>query len=164
MRTTIELLDAAKAASGCESDYAIGQRLGISRQVISSWRQGKATFNDDHAALIAGILGREPGEVMALCQAERAKSETARSRWLRVAALLAAIVAPPAAGGVSPAPTLDNNASGMPITSIKQGAAEARQTHRRAQKTYSTAPSRLRNSTISPRPSLRASAMALVPS
>jgi hypothetical protein len=57
--------------------------------------------------MIAGILGREPGEVMALCAAERSKDEGNRSRWLRVAALLAAAVLPPAAG----AGQLDNNQS-----------------------------------------------------
>lgn len=101
MTTTIELLDAAKRATNCESDYAFGQRFGVSRQVVSSWRQKKATFNDDHAAMVAGILGREPGEVMALCAAERAKDANNRARWLRVAALLSAAVLPPAAGATT---------------------------------------------------------------
>ncbi len=42
---------------------------------------------------------------MALCQAERAKNTSNRARWLRVAALLAASVLPPAHGA-----TFDNNA------------------------------------------------------
>lgn len=113
MTTTIELLDAAKKVAGCESDYAFGQRFGVSRQVVSSWRQKKATFNDDHAAMVAGILGREPGEVMALCAAERAKEPANRARWLHVAALLSAIGLPPAHGG-----QLDNNAyPGPSVTS-----------------------------------------------
>jgi hypothetical protein len=99
------LLDQAKRAAGIESDYAFGQRFGVSRQVVSSWRQKKATFSDTHAAMIAGILGREPGEVMALCAAERSKDAANKSRWLRVAALLAAVVIPPAAGAA-----VDNNA------------------------------------------------------
>lgn len=51
--------------------------------------------------MIAEILGREPGEVMAICAAERAKDAGNRARWLRVAALLAASVLPPAAGAAS---------------------------------------------------------------
>jgi hypothetical protein len=105
MTTTVELLDAAKLAVGVDSDYGFGQRFGVSRQVVSSWRQKKATFNDDHAAMIAGILRREPGEIMAICAAERAKDEGNRARWLRVAALVAAAVIPPAAGA-----SVDNNA------------------------------------------------------
>jgi hypothetical protein len=42
---------------------------------------------------------------MALCAAERSKDAANKSRWLRVAALLAAVVIPPAAGAA-----VDNNA------------------------------------------------------
>lgn len=105
METTRELYQAAKAASGATSDYAFAQVLGVTRSTCSHYANGKSTFDDTHAARIAGILGREPGEVMALCQAERAKDANNRARWLRVAALLAAVVSPPAPGG-----QLDNNA------------------------------------------------------
>ena len=101
MTTTIELLDAAKRAAGCESDYAFGKRFGFSGSLISNWRHGRNTFDDNSSEVIAGILGREPGEVMAICQAQRAKDDKSRSRWLRVAALLAASVLPPAAGAAS---------------------------------------------------------------
>jgi transcriptional regulator with XRE-family HTH domain len=104
MMTTTKLLDAAKAASGCTTDYQFAKKFGLLLATVSRWRTGKGTFDDDHAAMIAEILGREPGEVMALCAAERAKTEAGRSRWLRVAALLAAVVAPPATGC-----QLDNN-------------------------------------------------------
>ena len=101
MTTTIELLDAAKRTAGCETDYSFAKRFGLTVQTISTWRRGKSTFDDTHAAMIAGILGREPGEVMAICAAERAKDPSNRNRWLRVAALLAASVLPPAAGAAS---------------------------------------------------------------
>lgn len=97
MTTTIELLDQAKAASGCASDYQFGKRFQIKQSTLSMWRTGNRSLDDANAAMIAGILGREPGEIMALCAAERAKDEGNRSRWLRVAALLAAAVLPPSA-------------------------------------------------------------------
>lgn len=103
--TTTTLLDAAKAASGCTTDYQFAKKFGLLLATVSRWRTGKGTFDDDHAAMIAEILGREPGEVMALCAAERAKTEAGRSRWLRVAALLAATVIPPTAGA-----TMDTSA------------------------------------------------------
>lgn len=96
--TTTKLLDAAKAASGCTTDYQFAKKFGLLLATVSRWRTGKGTFDDDHAAMIAEILGKEPGEVMALCAAERAKTDAGRTRWLRVAALLAAAVIPPAAG------------------------------------------------------------------
>lgn len=104
MTTTIELLDAAKQAAGCTSDYQLAKKMGLTVQTISTWRRGKGTFDDSNAAKIAEILHREPGEIMALCQAERAKDTANRGRWLRVAALLAAAVLPPAAGAA-----FDNN-------------------------------------------------------
>lgn len=104
MKTTIELLDAAKRATECETDYQLAKKFGLTLATVSRWRTGKGTFDDDHAALIAGILGRSEEEVMALCQAERAKDTTNRMRWLRAASLLAAAVLPPAAGA-----SVDNN-------------------------------------------------------
>lgn len=105
MTNTTSLLDAAKVASGCETDYQFAKKHKLHLQTVSGWRTGKRTFDDDAAAMIAEILGREPGEVMALCAAERAKTEAGRSRWLRVAALLAATVIPPTAGA-----TMDTSA------------------------------------------------------
>lgn len=85
MMTTTKLLDAAKAASGCTTDYQFAKKFGLLLATVSRWRTGKGTFDDDHAAMIAEILGREPGEVLALCQAQRAKTEAGRSMWLRPA-------------------------------------------------------------------------------
>lgn len=97
MNTTLEILESAKKALGTESDYAFGKKMGFSHQKVSNWRKG-TSFDDDAAEKIADVLGREPGEIMAISQASRAKDEKARSRWLRVAALVAAAALPPAAG------------------------------------------------------------------
>lgn len=110
MTTTIELLDQAKIASGCASDYQFQKRFGIKQSTISMWRTGNRSLDDSHAALFAGILGREPVELMAICAAERAKDAGNRARWLRVAALVAAAVLPPQAGAA-----VDNNTGGGSI-------------------------------------------------
>lgn len=102
MKTTIQLYQEAKAAARCESDYAFAKKFGFSRQLVSKWANGKGGFDDEHAAIIAEILGKEPGEIMALCHAQRAKDDKSRSRWLRVAALVAASMMPPAAGASMP--------------------------------------------------------------
>lgn len=99
MTTTIEILDAAKRATGCETDYQFMKRFSIKQSTMSNWRTGNRSLDDRHAAMMAEILGREPGEVMALCAAERAKDTKSRARWLHVAALLATIGLPPAHGG-----------------------------------------------------------------
>jgi hypothetical protein len=101
MTTTIELLDAAKRAAGCETDYNFAKKFGVKTGTVSTWRTGRAIPDDTHAAMIAGILNRSEEEIMALCQAERAKDEGNKLRWLRAAALLAASVLPPPAGASS---------------------------------------------------------------
>jgi len=101
MQTTIELMDQAKAAAGIGSDYALAKLLGVSRAAVSQWRNGKGTMDDEAAAQVAALLQVEPGYVMACAQAERAKSEKARGRWARVAALLLAAGLPPAAGAAN---------------------------------------------------------------
>jgi hypothetical protein len=98
MTTTIELIDQAKKIAGCESDYSFAKKFGFPIQTVSNWRHGR-TFDDAAAEVIAEILHREPGELMAISQAQRAKDDKSRARWLRVAALLAAAVLPPAASG-----------------------------------------------------------------
>lgn len=105
METTQQLYERAKVASGCATDYQFHKRFGVLTQTVSRWSHGKSSFDDDSAGLIAGILGVEPGYVMACANAERAKSAKSRASWARVAALLAAVVSTPTPGG-----QVDNNA------------------------------------------------------
>lgn len=97
METTLQLYEAARAAAGVQSDNKFAKQLGLSRAAISKWRNKGGTFDDDTAEKIADILGRGPGEIIAICNAQRAKDEAGRKRWLRIAALLAAM-----AGGAAP--------------------------------------------------------------
>lgn len=120
METTIQLYQRAKEAARCETDYAFAKKFGISRQVVSRWTNGLAGFDDEHAAIIAEILQRDPGEVMALCHAQRAKDEKSRGRWLRVAALVAASMIPPAAGA-GPASFDHSQANNMDYAKLHSG-------------------------------------------
>jgi hypothetical protein len=117
MTTTIELLDAAKQAAGCETDYQFGKKYSIAQSTLSNWRTGNRNLDDDHAAMFARILHRDEGEMLALCAAIRTKDAGNRARWLRVAALLAASVLPPAHGAQfdNNAPSASFSASTLPI-------------------------------------------------
>lgn len=101
METTKQFYERAKAVAGAKSDYEFAKTLGLTRAAVSKYVTGKSSFDDEVAEQIAGILGLEPGYVMACAHAERSKDTTNRARWLRVAALLAAAVIPPAAGAAS---------------------------------------------------------------
>ena len=103
METTKQLYERAKKAADCPTDYQFAKRFNVSQQVVSRWKNGQVSFDDDHAALIASIIKTEAGYVMACASAERAKSEKSRSNWARVAALLAA------AGLSTSAGAFDNN-------------------------------------------------------
>lgn len=81
MKTTLEYVDAVKIRLDLPSDYAIAKALGVSRQAVSQYRQGKASFDDLTAVRVAEILGLNPMEVIAAANRERAKSEDARRVW-----------------------------------------------------------------------------------
>lgn len=76
MRTD-ELLDAAKHAAGIESDYALAQRLGVTRAVVSSYRQGRTIPDADVAFRLADVLNDDPARIVALCELERAERKGA---------------------------------------------------------------------------------------
>lgn len=107
METTKELYERAKAKAGVRSDYEFAKNFGVSRQVVSKWTNGRNSFDDDNAELIASILEVDEAYVIACAHAERAKGEHAKGRWARIAALVVASSVPPAAGAAPV--SFDNN-------------------------------------------------------
>jgi hypothetical protein len=108
MKTTRELLEAARLLCEPPTYYRLAKELGISRQAMTRYRQG-GTFDDAVAIGIAELLGLEPGYVLACMGAERAKRPAVRQVWEKVAEGLALVLfgaglagAPPpsAAGGI----------------------------------------------------------------
>lgn len=79
--TTLELLDACKARLGIESDYALAKHLRVTQQAVSSYRSSNSTINDDVCLTVAQILCLPPLEVIALANAERARTPEARAKW-----------------------------------------------------------------------------------
>lgn len=77
MNHTTHYLELLKDRLQVTSDYAIAQRLGVTRQAASHWTKG-GTFDDRTAALVAEILKIRPAVVMAAMQADRAKEEGTR--------------------------------------------------------------------------------------
>ena len=85
MHAPAEFLDSIRARHQLPSDYACAQLLGVSRQVVSRWRNGHGGMSDDHAARVAQLLELDVGHVLARLYAERATSDAARSVWLDLA-------------------------------------------------------------------------------
>ena len=82
MKTTREYICAIKLRENIESDYAVAKLLGVSRQSVSQYQLGKASFDDLTAVRAAELLGLNPLEVISAANAERAKSEDARRVWV----------------------------------------------------------------------------------
>jgi transcriptional regulator with XRE-family HTH domain len=81
---TLNYLDAVKKRLGISSDYALAKALGISQQAVSNYRAGRSKMDDDVALTIAELLGINPLAVIAAANAERAKTDEARARWINV--------------------------------------------------------------------------------
>lgn len=93
MKTTVEILDAVRAARQLTSDYQLAALLETSTQRISNWRNGRHTMDNAMGVKVAGIIGREPLEIIAILEAERATTTELRKFWRTVAATAAAIFA-----------------------------------------------------------------------
>jgi DNA-binding XRE family transcriptional regulator len=72
MLKTAELIDAAQARSGIPSDYALAQRLGVTRQTVSHWRTGDTYPDINRAFALAELAGRPEALVLAELEHERA--------------------------------------------------------------------------------------------
>lgn len=79
------LLNAAQQAARIPSDYALAQRLGITRSAISSYRHGRSSPDDATAEKLAHLAGLDPDAVVLAMHAERARDEGERQRWERIA-------------------------------------------------------------------------------
>jgi len=91
-----DLLNAAKEHMKLPSDYALAKRLGISDKVLPAMRRGERHMPLEMAYKLAIILDRDPAQVIAELEAERAKTTEAQAFWrsfLSRAAVLAVTVA-----------------------------------------------------------------------
>ena len=85
-----DLLDQAKTVLGVETDYALGQRLDISRMRVSDYRAGRRKMDEYACFRIAEVLGKSPSEVIAEVMAANEKNEDKRlyfQRFFMIAAL-----------------------------------------------------------------------------
>lgn len=86
--SVVAVLDSIKSQQNLKSDYAIGKLLGISLPVISGWRHGKSLPDERMCKKLAYAAGIDPLVLAASMQAQRSKTEEARSLWEAIAARL----------------------------------------------------------------------------
>ncbi|ADJ63855.1 phage protein [Herbaspirillum seropedicae SmR1] len=79
---TLEYLDEAKNRLGLPSDYALAKALKVSQPTISGYRAGRSRIDDDVALKLANLIGRDPLEVIATANIERAKTPEMKALWM----------------------------------------------------------------------------------
>lgn len=85
----VEWINKVKLAKGWESDYRVAKELGLSRNLVSTYRAGRAqTMDEDTAEKVAQALGISPVAVIIDQVAERSKKPALSSALQKVAATL----------------------------------------------------------------------------
>lgn len=83
---TVEYLDAIRRRYKLTSDYQAHKLLGVTKQSITHYRNGKTQFADEVAARVAMLLNLDPLQVLADMHAERAQTDAQRAIWRMIAA------------------------------------------------------------------------------
>lgn len=78
---TVQYIDAVKKKLGIESDYAVAKALGISKQAVCRYTQGKGAFDDEIAIRVAEMLDIAPAKVLLDCHMERSKNPQVQAVW-----------------------------------------------------------------------------------
>ena len=92
MKKTIELLNAYKNATGCKSDNAAAEKLGVQRATVSKWRNGIGHPEANTVEAMARAAGLSTAKWVPLIEAERARTQEARATWLRIAGTAATVL------------------------------------------------------------------------
>lgn len=88
MKSTIEWIDAAKAAQGLTSDYQLAAHWNVTRQLISAYRNRREYLSEETAAKVAADTGVSLGYILACAAGERARMPESRAAWADLAARL----------------------------------------------------------------------------
>lgn len=82
------VLDSIKDRHGLKSDYKLGLYLGITNGSVRNFRHGRSLPDERICRLLADAAGIDPLILAAQVQAQRSKSDEARSLWEAIAARL----------------------------------------------------------------------------
>lgn len=81
MQTLVEIIEAAKKASGFDQDQQLARKIGVPNPYVSGWRHGTRAPDSYAMMQLQKILGIDARELLAIIEAERAKDEERRNYW-----------------------------------------------------------------------------------
>lgn len=81
---SFEFIEMFKQKNHLGSDYMAAKALGVTRQSISHYKNGRP-LDDDLALPLAESLGIEPSEILYVIRAEKARDSNAKNKWLELA-------------------------------------------------------------------------------
>lgn len=93
MKTTIDFLNAVKAAKNLTSDYQLAKFLGLTQSSISLSMSGRTYLGDESAIKVAEALKIDPAQVIASVHYERAKKEEEKAVWRGILERLGGVAA-----------------------------------------------------------------------
>lgn len=83
--TFLNVVELIKERHDMKSDYAICKAFGLSPQNFSNWRSGRSHPDERMCQILAEAAGVDPLVLAASMQAQRSKTEEARSMWSMIA-------------------------------------------------------------------------------
>ncbi|WP_169380610.1 helix-turn-helix domain-containing protein [Thermomonas fusca] len=97
MNAVNKMLDTVRESCSLNSDGALAEALGVSRQLVSQWRKGANPLSDERIAQIAKLGKLDAGAWTVLVNAEQARGEAKKSwasiiKRLGIASLLGLLV------------------------------------------------------------------------
>ncbi|WP_428946541.1 DUF3693 domain-containing protein [Xanthomonas oryzae pv. oryzicola] len=93
MQSTNALIDKVKEECSFPSDNALAQRLGVTRALVSGWRNGRYAIPDERIAHLCSMAKLDGASWLAQIHTERAGSSTERALWQSILDRLAPITA-----------------------------------------------------------------------
>lgn len=90
MRNAAAYIDAIREKKNLHSDYAAAKALGITRQAVSKYRLNADHFGPEMAEKVALILDIDVEQVMLDSALSRAKTDSERKAWEKIATCFSA--------------------------------------------------------------------------
>lgn len=81
---TIEYLNLAKTAYGVTSDYALAQKMGVTRSYISRFMSGKMHLTDEMCLMLAPKIGVHAGLMMLDMHRLRSNTPVESTVWQEI--------------------------------------------------------------------------------